>query len=218
MNFFISFLFGSIFGSFFGLVIDRLPAGKSIVKGSSHCENCQHKLQPWELIPIFSQILSKNHCRHCGIRLSLIYPFLEFSTGICFSLAYWNWLDLPQFLTLIFCLILSILDYRSHQFPFVIWLFFAILFLFLFPWSFISFIWILLAGLAEFKDLKIGTGDFLWIFIASFSLSFIQIIWVIQIASFLGICYFFIKKLRELPFIPFLSIGYLILLLWDQIH
>ncbi len=218
METFISFVFGTIFGSFFGLVIDRLPLGKSIVTGRSHCEVCQQQLRIWELVPIFSQLFSKNRCRHCGTHLSLIYPFLELSTGFCFSLAYHGWVDLLQFLTLIFCLILSILDYRAHQFPFVIWLFFAAVFLFLFPWKLEHFTWLLLALLAEIKNLKIGSGDFLWLFIAAFSLPFMQIVWLIQIASCLGICFFFIRKSHEIPFIPFLSTAYLILLLWDQIH
>ncbi|MFC4651817.1 prepilin peptidase [Lactococcus nasutitermitis] len=213
-----AFIIGSVFGSFFGVVIDRLYTGESIIWGRSHCNHCQMKLHFWELIPIFSQLFLKNRCRHCKVKIPPLYIFLEILIGICFLAAWQNVLTLPQFLTLLFSILSSIFDYRAHQFPLNLWILFAIIFLLLFPLNISHCIWIILALIAEFKNIKIGTGDFLWLFIASFSLTFIQLALLIQISSFLGILYILLKNYKELPFIPFLSIGYLILLMSVQIH
>ena len=48
------FLFGTVLGSFYNVVGYRLPKGQSLLYPSSHCTNCNHKLMPWELVPIFS--------------------------------------------------------------------------------------------------------------------------------------------------------------------
>lgn len=218
MLFLIIFVCGASFGSFIGLVIDRIPLGKSIIQPSSHCQSCQRVLKVIDLIPILSFFLSKARCRYCQVKLSWIYPILELTIGGLFTLTLSNKIDLLHFLTLIFCLILSILDIREHQFPLIIWIFFAIIFIVFFPSNLINYLWIILALLSEIRDLKIGSGDFLWLFIASFSLSFFELILLIQISSILGILYFLFKKPNEIPFIPFLSTGYLALLLWFQIH
>ena len=57
MNVYFSILFfilGTIFGSFYNVVGYRLPRGESLLFPSSHCTNCNHKLGPLELIPVFS--------------------------------------------------------------------------------------------------------------------------------------------------------------------
>ena len=48
------FLVGSILASFLGLVIDRFPE-QSIIRPASHCDSCQTRLRPLDLIPIISQ-------------------------------------------------------------------------------------------------------------------------------------------------------------------
>ena len=48
------FIFGTVLGSFYNVVGYRLPKGESLLYPSSHCTNCNHKLMPWELVPIFS--------------------------------------------------------------------------------------------------------------------------------------------------------------------
>ena len=49
-------------GSFYNVVAFRLPKGESIIFPGSHCPNCKHELQFWELIPIISFILQKGKC------------------------------------------------------------------------------------------------------------------------------------------------------------
>lgn len=47
------FLLGTILASFAGLAAFRLGAGQSPWSpGRSYCDHCQHRLAPWQLIPI----------------------------------------------------------------------------------------------------------------------------------------------------------------------
>ena len=59
------FIFGLIFGSFFNVVAYRLPKGMSLIKPSSHCTKCNHKLSPIELIPVLSYIIQGGKCKNC---------------------------------------------------------------------------------------------------------------------------------------------------------
>ena len=219
MGIFISFIIGSVWGSFFGLLVDRIPLGKSIVFERSHCDVCQKRLAVWDLVPIFSQLFSRLRCRFCGAKIPLMYLMLELSCGLAFVLAWLGWLDYPQFLLILLSLLLSAFDQRQHAFPLIVWLVFALMMLLTGPSVLLNYIWLILAFLAERFDLKIGSGDFLWLFTASLALTFLQEIMVIQIASLLGIFYYFLfKKRNEIAFIPFLTIAYLMLLLWAQIQ
>lgn len=82
------FILGTIFGSFYTVIGLRRPINESIIKPGSHCENCQHSLKWYELIPLFSYIIQKGKCRKCGKKISLIYPLVELLTGCLFSLSY----------------------------------------------------------------------------------------------------------------------------------
>ena len=59
------FIFGTIFGSFYNVVGYRLPKGESILYPPSHCPNCNHRLGPLELIPIFSFFIQGRKCVSC---------------------------------------------------------------------------------------------------------------------------------------------------------
>ena len=212
------FVIGSIFGSFFGLIVDRIPLRKSIIFGRSHCDSCQQLLAYRDLIPIFSQIISGSHCRYCKSKIPYLYVFLEFSSALIFVLSWVNYLKPSQFLLIILSLILSAFDYRQHSFPFVIWFIFALSFILIFPLSPLFYFWLILAVLAEKFNLRVGSGDFLWFFTASFSLTFLNEMLLLQIACSLGIIYYLITKKRaEIAFIPFLTIAYLMLLFGHQI-
>lgn len=82
------FIFGLIFGSFFNVVGYRLPKGMSLVKPSSHCPKCEHKLTPIELIPVFSWLFQGGKCKSCGCKIPIFYPVFELFTGIVFALIY----------------------------------------------------------------------------------------------------------------------------------
>ena len=73
----IFFILGITLGSFYNVVAYRLPRGESIVFPSSHCPNCNHKLTPLELIPIFSFLFQKGKCKNCKVKISWFYTILH---------------------------------------------------------------------------------------------------------------------------------------------
>jgi leader peptidase (prepilin peptidase)/N-methyltransferase len=52
-------------GSFLGVLIVRLPVGRSVVIGRSRCETCERALGPLDMVPILSYMLLLGRCRRC---------------------------------------------------------------------------------------------------------------------------------------------------------
>ena len=71
------------------------------------------------------------------------------------------------------------------------------------------FLVLLFAILAEIFPLKMGSGDFLYMALIALVFSVTDLLWVIQISSFLGILFaaLFQHKSQPTPFIPFLPLG-----------
>jgi len=84
-------LLGVAVGSFLNLCIDRLPGGKSIVRPGSHCDNCNQSLKAVDLVPVFSYIWLRGHCRYCGARIPLRSPVVEFATAAIFAFLAWHY-------------------------------------------------------------------------------------------------------------------------------
>ena len=83
------FTYGIVFGSFFNVVGLRVPKKESIISPPSHCTTCERNLVALDLIPVFSYVFLKGKCRGCGSKISPIYPFMEFMTGVLFALSYY---------------------------------------------------------------------------------------------------------------------------------
>lgn len=81
------FIIGLFVGSFLNVVADRLSKGESIVFPPSHCENCNHRLAPKDLIPVLSYLYLGGKCRYCKKPFSWQYPLVEFITGVLFAAA-----------------------------------------------------------------------------------------------------------------------------------
>lgn len=82
------FIFGLVFGSFYNVVGYRLPKGESLVKPGSHCPNCKHELNWYELIPVFSYLALRGKCLKCKKKISPFYMCFELLTGLLFLLSY----------------------------------------------------------------------------------------------------------------------------------
>lgn len=82
------FIFGTVMGSFLQCVAFRLSNGYSILWPSSYCDNCNHRLKWYELIPIVSYIIQKGKCRYCNARIPLSYLVIEIVTGILYMVSY----------------------------------------------------------------------------------------------------------------------------------
>ena len=80
----IIFMIGITFGSFYTLAVYRIPKGQDIVHTHSYCPKCNHKLNIFDLIPIFSYIFLGAKCRYCKQKIRPRYLILEATSGFFF--------------------------------------------------------------------------------------------------------------------------------------
>jgi len=231
------FIFGTIFGSFYNVVGDRLPEGKSIIKPSSHCPKCGHKLTPLELVPIFSYLLQKGKCKNCSSKIPMMHPLFEFASGLLFMFAYISFGLTPNLLiALTFISILLIIFISDIEYMIIpdevlitgliilvieklcIFGFENVLYS-LFDGLICFIIMFLLKKLGDFlfKKESMGGGDIKLLFVFGFVLGWPMAIISIFIGSIVGLPLSLIviaKKLsHEIPFGPLLSIGAVTILL-----
>jgi len=115
-----AFLFGLLFGSFANVIVYRVPKGLSIIMPPSACPQCNTRLKPPDLIPVFSWVFLMGRCRYCKASISLRYPITEFVMGITFSVIAWwtqSWLMIPfAFISFILlCLFIICIDKISNK-------------------------------------------------------------------------------------------------------
>jgi prepilin signal peptidase PulO-like enzyme (type II secretory pathway) len=72
---------GLALGSFFTVLIERWPAGRSLIAPRSSCDRCGRILTPLELVPILSWVALRGRCRGCGARVDARYAAVELLTG-----------------------------------------------------------------------------------------------------------------------------------------
>lgn len=104
------FLLGLSMGSFINALVYRIYEKKSLLD-RSECTKCHHKLNFWDLIPIFSFIFLSGKCRYCKTKISWQYPLVEFVTGIIFLLLFIKFLLENDFLN---CELSSLIDFSSN--------------------------------------------------------------------------------------------------------
>ncbi|MDO3412044.1 prepilin peptidase [Saccharibacillus sp. CPCC 101409] len=120
---------GLLFGSFFNVVGLRVPVGESIVHPPSRCSNCNTRLGAKDMVPVFSYLFSKGKCRHCGVKVSPIYPLFEAATGLLFL---WTFLRFGLsgaavigLMLVSLCVIVTVADLKYMLIPNKVLLFFA---------------------------------------------------------------------------------------------
>jgi len=77
--------FGLIIGSFLTVVVERVPAKRSIVLPRSSCPRCGAMIRGRDNVPVISWILLGGRCRSCGERISALYPLTELATAGLFA-------------------------------------------------------------------------------------------------------------------------------------
>ena len=120
------FLVGSILASFLGLVIDRFPE-QSIISPASHCDSCQTRLHPLDLIPILSQFFNRFRCRYCKASYPVWYALFELGLGVIFLLYSRELLSLGQVILITAGLTLGIYDFRHQEYPLLVWMTFHLI-------------------------------------------------------------------------------------------
>ena len=201
------FLVGSILASFLGLVIDRFPE-QSIISPASHCDSCQTRLRPLDLIPILSQVFNRFRCRYCKARYPVWYALFELGLGLIFLLYSWELLSLSQVILITAGLTLGIYDFLHQEYPLLVWMTFHLLLMACSGWNLVMIFFLVLGILAHFIDIRMGAGDFLFLSSCSLIFSATELLILIQFASAMGILAFLLQKKKErLPFVPFLLLA-----------
>ncbi|MDV8825825.1 prepilin peptidase [Streptococcus pneumoniae] len=201
------FLVGSILASFLGLVIDRFPE-QSIISSASHCDSCQTRLRPLDLIPILSQVFNRFRCRYCKVRYPVWYTLFELVLGLLFLLYSWELLSLGQVVLITAGLTLGIYDFHHQEYPLLVWMTFHLILIASSGWNLVMVSFLALGILAHFIDIRMGAGDFLFLASCALVFSVTELLILIQFASATGILAFLLQKKKErLPFVPFLLLA-----------
>lgn len=109
---------GMAVGSFLNVCIDRLPAGKSLLRPGSYCDCCRHPLEWRDLIPILSYLWLRGKCRFCGATIHLRVVFVEIGAGAVFALLFWyfglTWPFPLYAFYLCLLLVIAVIDLNHH--------------------------------------------------------------------------------------------------------
>jgi hypothetical protein len=201
------FLVGSILASFLGLVIDRFPE-QSIIRPASHCDSCQTRLRPLDLIPILSQVVNRFRCRYCKVRYPFWYALFELGLGFLFLAWSWGWISLGQVILITAGLTLGIYDFRHQEYPLLVWMAFHLILMAFCGWNLVMVFFLALGIISHFIDIRMGAGDFLFLASCALVFSATELLILIQFASAAGILVFLSQKKKErLPFVPFLLLA-----------
>lgn len=225
------FLSGIILGSFYNVVALRIPMKQSIVSPPSRCTSCGNRLMPRDLMPVLSYLLARGKCRHCGTKVSPIYPLGELATGLLFVWIYltfgYSWETVIGLLLVSLSVILTVSDLKYMLLPNRILLAFAPAFILLrcvFPLDSIwSHVWGGIAGGGVLLLVVIvtrggmGLGDVKLLMLLGWVLGLSNLIPAFMIACLLGslvggILIFFkiVERKQPIPFGPFLLLGALL--------
>lgn len=115
------FCVGCIFGSFVGAASYRIPRGISLIRPRSHCPQCGHILGVADLIPVFSYLLQRGRCAHCGRKIPSRYPLIEIVSGVLVLLFFWvyglGWHFVVLVTLALWAFMLAIIDLECRRLP-----------------------------------------------------------------------------------------------------
>jgi len=238
-------LLGTAVGSFLNVCIDRLPVGKSLLYPPSHCDACQHRLSPIDLIPVFSYLWLRRRCRYCQAPIPRRLFWVEVGSGFLFAFTYWYFGLSVEFAITAFYgslfIVLGVIDlehglilnkivYPVAAVALIISVFLPQSEVFLLPWpvslngvigGIIGFIFLLIPLLIYSGGM--GWGDVKMAALIGLAIGFPLVLVALLLASILGglvggtLLLLKIKKRKDpIPFGPFLSLTTIATLLWGS--
>jgi len=88
---------------------------------NSHCPKCNHKIRPWENIPLISYLFLRGRCSSCKNSISIRYPIIELISGLLAGYVIFHFGATPQgllTLLLLWALIaLTVIDIDTQYLP-----------------------------------------------------------------------------------------------------
>jgi len=236
---------GAAIGSFLNVGIDRIPAGKSLVKPPSHCDACGHRLGVKDLVPVFSFIRLRRRCRYCRAPIPWRLLWVEIGSGLLLAFVYWRYgLSVDFAVTASYCylfivlmvidlehkLILNKIVYPAMVVALIISIFLPQSRIIPLPWpeavdgvigGAVGFVLLLIPALVYRGGM--GWGDVkmagLIGLVTGFPLVFVAMLMGIIVGGLVaGILLLLRKKTRKepIPFGPFLAVATIATLLWGN--
>jgi len=181
------------------------------------------------MIPLLSALRQRFHCAHCQQKFSARSFWLELFCGLLFLifLQELHWINLWRLLWLLSALALAVIDW-DHLIVEMRIFFSTGMILFVSGAVLFQLNWtqpLIIGGLFYLSQKilpnSLGLGDFWVIGLWSFFLSGYELLQLLFVASLSGLAFFGYRALRRqapepLPFVPFLFIGLLFLLLKNR--
>lgn len=222
-------LLGLILGSFYNVVALRVPAGESLNHPPSHCTGCGTRLKPRDLVPVLSWLASGGKCRHCGAKVSMLYPLGELATGLLFL---WSYLEfgvtvrgVTAILLSSLAVIVTVADLKYMLIPNKILIFFTPFLLVLTLLNVEGSVWLFFLGAAVGGAIILpfawfggmGMGDFKLFALLGLVVGFPNVLLAFFAACLLGTLVGgtlqlagIVKRGQPVPFGPWLALGALL--------
>ncbi len=93
----------------------------NLQKPDSHCPHCNHKIKPWENVPVLSYLFLRGKCSSCKTKISIRYPAVEFVSGVLSGLVavYFGatWLTLTLLFLTWSLIALTLIDFDHQLLP-----------------------------------------------------------------------------------------------------
>ena len=219
-------IFAACLGSFSSACIYRYTHNEDFITDRSRCPHCHHTLACWHLLPILSYIILQGKCYYCHKKISFLYPLNECFHILIFYLLFYFTHDF--FNTLLWgsyfsmCLNLSIIDIKTQHVPTILLCILLIIIVLLNPLTrntilITSIVFLMLCIMYFCMKHHFGFGDVLYITLHALLLQPFALCNAIFSSCILALFFLLCKKRNQfapIPFIPFLSIGFFIQLLF----
>ena len=230
-------LIGVAVGSFLNVCIDRLPAGKSLLRPPSHCDGCQRRLFFMDLIPAASYLWLRGRCRYCHAPIPSRVLWVEAGSGLAFGLLHWHYGLSPEFAitAFYFCVFLTLtlidLEHKLilNKITYPVAVIALILNIFLFEPGIVNSV---IGGAVGFVFLTIpaliyrrgmGWGDVKMAALVGLAVGFplvlVSLIMAIIAGGVVAVFLVLLKikgRKEGIPFGPFLALGAMATLLWGE--
>lgn len=217
MALFTQLIIGTVIGSFLFATFSRIQIGQTcLTPARSYCDHCQHQLGWGELIPIISYLYLRGRCRYCR---TVITPWTLIVEGYFGLLAIaWQPTLTATCMTLIGGLLcfMSLHDLATMRVPslyfYLIMLCASVTHLSNLTWWHVGLIacWLLFQLLPD-TNRYFGAGDVDLCLSFAILFDLYHLAWLLLIASCTALLVAIVSGRRQLPFIPFLTAGYLTL-------
>jgi len=93
----------------------------NLQKPDSHCPLCDHKIKPWENVPVLSYLFLEGKCSNCKANISIRYPSVELVSGVLSGLIAFHfgatWLTIALLFLTWALITLTLIDFDHQLLP-----------------------------------------------------------------------------------------------------